>query len=319
MNMKPTACPGEVISLDVGDSLSVFGTMEGAFNLLDTCYEIEDGAEHTYDITIAQAGTLHLALVDSDSLDGMLVVTPACGDLSLQTCYDASPHGEETAFNVEPGTFSLIVEAMGGTTGDYVLNVTLDTPACGDGIVNGGEACDVGTGIPNDGCGDPGTPAACQIELPPPDVDVCPGEPVSLPEGTTSFFASDGYSTIGFDDSYGGTCRLQEGGHDRVFAMTPAISGTVTALVGYDAARTEPACYADWNSPHCWDQLIYARSSCTSDAPEDEMACADDTGGDGEQITFAVTAGVPFYLFVDGYDYEWFSEGPFNLFVDLTP
>ena len=77
-------------------------------------------------------------------------------------------------------------------------------------------------------------------------------------------------------------------------------------------------CTVDFTSAACWDQMIYARSSCDGSAPEDELACADDTSGSGEQITFAVTAGEPFYLFVDGYDGEFYSKGPFNLQVDLT-
>jgi hypothetical protein len=32
-----------------------------------------------------------------------------------------------------------------------------------------------------------------------------------------------------------------------------------------------------------------------------------------------VTNGVPVYLFVDGYDSEYYSRGPFNLHFDLQP
>ena len=127
---------------------------------------------------------------------------------------------------------------------------------------------------------------------------------------------ADGYSTLGFSDDYIGTCFPEVGGPERVFAVTPSVSGVLTVKVGFEEDGVTSWCASDETSAACFDVEIYARSNCDSAAPEDELACAS-TCCDGETISFPVTAGQPSYVFIDGYDAFSYSVGPFNLHLEL--
>ena len=105
------------------------------------------------------------------------------------------------------------------------------------------------------------------------------------------------------------------GGQDFVFNLTPAITGTLTAKVGYESNGTL-VCDNDTCDPRCWDAVLSARSTCTSSASE--LACSNSTFG-GEVISIPVTASTPVAIVVDGVNAGWYAKGPFELRLNLVP
>jgi hypothetical protein len=144
---------------------------------------------------------------------------------------------------------------------------------------------------------------------------VCPGTPVSIPLGTTILLASNGNSTVGFNNDFSGSCSLPPGGADRVYQLTPQVSGTMTVSVGFGADGVTSICDVNITDPGCWDRVLYARTACTDAATE--LACSDVSATTVETITFPVTAGTPYFVFVDGFDDQSYSSGVFNLKITL--
>jgi hypothetical protein len=114
--------------------------------------------------------------------------------------------------------------------------------------------------------------------------------------GTTS-----GASTLA------GTCAESLNAPERVFAWTPARSGTATIRT-CDGAGT------------AYDTVLYLRQgSCSSGS---EIACNDDTVGchtsepsdfHGSRITPTVVAGQTYFIVVDGFGTR---QGPFTVTVE---
>ncbi len=312
-------CPGESHSLVLdGTQVTLDGTTVGSTDSLDTCWSTPeaDGGERIYAFDLSAPGNLHLTLTHGADLDAALVVRSVCDDAAGEYCHDVGEMGEaHSAYRTEQ-TLYVIVDAQGATAGDFQLIATLETNVCGDGILGGDEQCDVGLGVAGDGCVDPGEADECTSEVADAGSDLCPGEAIAVPAGASSMLASAGFSTNGFVDDYASSCEIEPGGADRVFVLTPAETGTLTVTIGTDATNTTSICADDQSDPACWDHMLHVRTTC--DDMGTEVACADDF--DVEELTFAVTAATPVYLFVDGYDAGTYSRGPFNLHFDLqTP
>ncbi len=161
---------------------------------------------------------------------------------------------------------------------------------CGDGDVDPGEGCDDGNNMDGDGCS-----ALCEFEPTGPD-DVCPGEEIMLsPVANDVQLGSIGGDTSTVLPHYGATCGGSSS--DAVFVVTPDVSGQLTATLTSD-----------------YDAVLHARTDCDDDATE--LACQDDgLASDAEVVGFEVTAGVPVYLFVDGYGGE---TGNFTLDISVA-
>ncbi len=54
--------------------------------------------------------------------------------------------------NLPAGTYYIRVESFGTNTGNYVLDVTIGTPGCGNTVLEAGEQCDDGNTTPGDQC-----------------------------------------------------------------------------------------------------------------------------------------------------------------------
>ena len=155
-------------------------------------------------------------------------------------------------------------------------------PRCGDGFVSPGETCDDGNNTAGDGCD-----AACLVET----AEIC-AAPLPLVLGVNTGDTTGG--SAGFES------QCTQGGPERVFTFTPALTGTLTIVL---------------NSPT--DQGVYVRSSC--DSFESELGCADFAGGgQSEALTLAVTGGVPLFIIVDSDGFAA-AAGPFNLLLVLNP
>jgi hypothetical protein len=133
-----------------------------------------------------------------------------------------------------------------------------------------------------------------------------------------------GMSTYGFNDDYiaSSACisgpGATTGGRDRVFKITPTASGTLTVSAGYQTDGVTDECATSMTVPTCWAKVLYARTTCKDTTSE--IACVVGAGGAGispAKIQFSATANTPYYVFVDGFDDQPYSYGPFNLIVTL--
>jgi len=327
MNTGLDTCPGDPYELALGDSLTLSGTTAGATDDYksfcgDMTAEV-DGADIVYQFTLAEDGIFRIEVTAAggSDFDPALVVRSdqACDDESTDTCFDYQHSAVEAAFGpYTAGVYYVIIDGASASSGDFVLEVSLDAAACGDGVLSRGEECDVVPISPNDGCSDPGAPdGGCKFEPPTPAKDVCPGESFMLTTAGLKLAATDGHSNIGYTDDYLGSCTPGMGGKDRVYAIVPQVSGMMTAAAGFMADGVSPACETDPNSSLCFDIVLYARSTC--DVATSELDCSDIDGITPEIITMPVTANVPVYVFVDGFDAAFYSAGTYNLDLSLTP
>jgi len=150
---------------------------------------------------------------------------------------------------------------------------------CGNGIVDPGEACDDGNKVEDDGCN-----SSCQPEGGyPAKAGICPGmaihvwsAPVTF-AGTTNLFPITYRAKAACGGSTGST------GSDRVYAITVHSAGTLTA-------KTTNATF---------DDMLYARSDCATEASE--LGCANASAGTGdESLAVPVVSGATVFLIVDG-------------------
>jgi hypothetical protein len=106
-----------------------------------------------------------------------------------------------------------------------------------------------------------------------------------------------------------------------VYAWTPTGSGVITVELGHNAAQ-QPACATDIMSPYCWDGVLYLlRWTGSAWAPtpyvtSGDRACSDVTGIGLEHVQAHVVAGT-YAIVIDGYNSEPWSQGPYNLRIDL--
>lgn len=123
--------------------------------------------------------------------------------------------------------------------------------------------------------------------------DKCPGEAVAI--GSGSAVALDGSTLTATNDgrSENGQCGGTSS-NDVVYEITPSASGRLVV----DSTTT-------------YSGSIYARSACGTESSQ--LAC--DGNGSTQSITVDVKAGVPVYLFVDGFG-QTNQAGGFHL--DLT-
>jgi hypothetical protein len=88
--------------------------------------------------------------------------------------------------------------------------------------------------------------------------------------------------------------------------------------VGYAPDGLTPTCSnaASGSPPKCWLGLIYVRTACAD--TNSEIACANaEPQNPAETVSFAVTANATYNAFVDGYEGQDYSYGPFNLRITV--
>ncbi|MBL8743575.1 MAG: hypothetical protein JNK04_20840, partial [Myxococcales bacterium] len=126
--------------------------------------------------------------------------------------------------------------------------------------------------------------------------------PVSLSAGTITVSGSTGGASL-LEPSPGQNCDGAPG-PEKVFQVTPTVSGYLTA---YLPSQTTTM-----------DTVLYARANCDASAPQrlcnDNFGTPGDTGG--EVISFHVEAGVPVLVVVDGFEAN--EGGDFQLSLDLS-
>jgi cysteine-rich repeat protein len=176
------------------------------------------------------------------------------------------------------------------------------TPAtCGDKIAQDGEDCDDGNKIEDDGCD-----SSCKLSgTNPLATRSCPGldthvwsKPVTY-VGTTAGSTQTG-SLSPNCKSDGMNPTSGAAGPDRVFKVTAHKTGQMTVTttdVDYDC-------------------LLYVTESCTT-TPITNLSCAHNTiGVGGETMTFPVTSGKSYSVFVDGAGITKY-QGVFRLTISI--
>lgn len=204
---------------------------------------------------------------------------------------------EEISFSVTQGeSYYLIVDGTASTQfGPFTMLVDVRPPGCGDGLTSGAEQCDDGNLANGDGCS-----STCTVEALA-GIDTCPG--YVLPLTGAGSAPRTGVLTVDTSTlaaNYAGNC----GGSSKegVVVVTPPINGKLTAKLTGITYQT----------------VLYARTSCND--PLTQKACDDDAptpSTSARDITITgVTAGTPYYLFVDGYNG---ASGVARLNVTVTP
>lgn len=228
---------------------------------------------------------------------------------------------------LDAGTYWIVVDSADGYTGVFTLMVSAREPMCGDAVLNEGEECDPGDGTPDDGCHDPGSADECAFGETPTNTDVthCDGfGPINLlssndPEDLDILRLGPFNNGAGGHSEENDTtedimvCGWAATGPEDVFHVVPQSNGTLHARIGHDDQGNVMCDLL----PNCGDFILYMRSGSCEHSPEDpaqQMACADWDPNNQEilEISAPVTAGMDYWVFVDGYNDE-FGVGPYFL------
>lgn len=304
-------CPGEAVSLNIGDTKTVNGSTEFAFDDQSPKCASGNDPDVVYELTIGANGTFkaRATAAAGSTLNPSLYLESACGDsASTIQCSDAGAAGVEAlSLDLAAGTYYLVVDGAGGDPGAFDLMLSLADPVCGDHVLTAPEACDP----PGPGCD-----ATCQFQMPVVGQDKCPAGGGLFQIAATGLNIPDQFTT-GFTDNYApATCAtLGAMGPDRVYQLIPEISGMMTVKIGYDVDGVTPSCDQDPESPSCFDRILYVRTTCGDSTSE--IACANTAAYSPESITFPVTELMQYYVFVDGASAA--SFGTYTLSVTLQP
>lgn len=171
----------------------------------------------------------YLRLFDED---GLLLAKDH--DSGPGACSLIGPEKDSGVVSLPAGTYYAQIENLVFVKVDaYVLDATVNAPACGDGVMQApaGEQCDDGNVVPGDGCG-----ADCLIEA------VCGDGVTHVAAGEQ---CDDGNAVPG--DGCSATCQLEA---TLLVEVEPNPQGAPESLVGYDGAigALDPAGDVDWYS-----------------------------------------------------------------------
>ncbi len=161
------ACPGAALSLFVGGALSIDGSLKDRQDDLTTrCGDALKDAGNPdviYQVEILDEMTLEVQLITKAFLPAISVRASSCAsELPDDLCLAAEDVVTSVSLAMVPGTYWFVVDSADGRSGSFWLGLTSAKARCGDGVVNPStEQCDVGPGMPNDGCFDPEADKGC--------------------------------------------------------------------------------------------------------------------------------------------------------------
>lgn len=317
------ASEGEV-TLPLDQTIDIVGSTTGANDNAKTfCAdpnETTTAPDRIYQLLVPDDCTLSVTLEASEGFDGAFELQTGCVPSGDQLACVNGLNAPSLLRAVSAGTYYLVVDGMNGTSGDFVVHATCATPACGDGIRNPAtEACDGGPGAtPGDGCIDAGELDECQIESVSAADSCVDTMPHELAPSTTTMLPTVGapYNTTGAANDYESSSNLFWPAVDQVFEFVPAAAGTLQIRIGLDDTGSA-FCAKDWNSPGCWNHVLYARQG-GCDGTDVAMSYPDFVTDDGvNQIAFPVELGVHYFVFVDGFDLTEYDTGPYYLEVSM--
>jgi len=288
------ACPGQPYALALGGTQVITGNLGTSADDVTACGTTS--ADRIYRFTLPQAGGIFRASVDN----GTVAIRTTCASGVGEVC------ATSTAFEATATTYFVIVEG----SGTFNLTVDYDASICGDGFVASNEECEPPTPF----CVAAGQPNACTSTAPDAAAEACPGKTLAVAAGVTNVSSSSAdLTTVNYGDDLQASCAGGNGGRDYVLSLNPAVTGTLTVRVGFDA-QGNLVCDNNTCNDLCWDAVLSARTTC-GDAGS-EIACANDNYG-GEEIVIPVIAGIPVSVIIDGLNPAWYSQGPFDLQLQL--
>ncbi len=309
------------LKIVAGEEIILDGTIRDALDDHQSFCDVTAGSpEVVYGLQALDACTLTVEVWGPEGFDPALSVRSVCKVDEL--CVNASADlGESYVAHADPGVIYFLVSDQGLGTEDFRLRAYCAAPACGDGVLNAGEACDDGGIADGDGCD-----AACAFEVPAAEVDTCSGASgaagIVIGAGQSQLVPADVgtiVNTINATDSGTGSCMAPPDeawgtfpSPDHVYRITPSASGDLTIRLGYDRSG-DPFCGVDLGVepayPYpvgCYDRSIHVREASCEDSGM-EIGCVESWNWwMPEELTVAVTAGVDYYVFVDG----WLNWGP---------
>lgn len=242
-------CPGEAIALVPGESGSSFvggvtGTSEGMFNQYQGTCGGGSGPDRVFRIDPPALGraTVKVTATFPVVLSARGTCDAEATELACVADGGQAPAGTpvEIGFPVlaQQPVF-VFVDGVAGTSGDFTLEVDVNTAVCGNGIGEQPEACDDGNTVDGDGCS-----ATCQLEDAS-SLGTCPGV------GYRLVAAPGAPGVVGFS---GDTMNPSEpsskpdalgcpprAGSNRIYAITPTVAGNleVDLLAAYPGSHVQ--------------------------------------------------------------------------------
>jgi hypothetical protein len=325
------------VSLDVGATAVVLGSTTNATDDYTTfCADTTttaDAPDLVYAVTLNGGGYLQVDLDDhlgAAEFDAALSLRKQCdARVGGDDCSNTATTNESLGTDLAAGTYWVVVDGVSGQSGDFSLTMSLAPPVCGDGIVNdlsAGEECDLMPAQPTL-CSPPSGPNECQFgPLVDTSVEDCPGFDVFVAPGDDLDVTGEAHNLCALADDHVGTCAgANLGARDAVYHIHPSAAGTLTVMVGRDAAG-ESACVAcgDTCNPDCgpcFVPVLYARKGACSGTSALEAACSYDPSfaTTVAAIEVAVAANEDVWVFVDSNYDGPYTAGPYILEVTLTP
>jgi len=278
------SAPAQAACTQLGDitaninGASVTGSTVGSSDQQDPGCGTSNAGDHIYSITPLYGGDLTISLDNPGTdYDEFLHVRTSCNNQNSEIACDDVPG--EVVITVTAGqTYFIIVDGYAGNEGNYELTLTMPETVCGDGLDNdtdGDTDCD---DVDCNGVG------SCPL--------VCP----IVADATGNINGANITGTTNNASHFGGapTCNSSNSAGDHVYAVTPPFDGVLTASLD--------------NPGTTYDELIHVRTDCSDVGTE--LAC-DDTPG---EVTFNVTGGTTYYIFVDGWSG---TEGSYELSLTM--
>jgi cysteine-rich repeat protein len=183
--------------------------------------------------------------------------------------------------------------------GLYALDVDVTPADCGNDEVDGGEECDDGNSLADDGCA-----PDCSLETPPTNNDVCQGAVLPI-DGITNTGVITA-STAALAANYAGTtCLTLTTSLDAVYQVNPPITGLLTLTL-------DPQ----------FDGGLYVRNDCPTAGAANQLGCVDAIDGNGNEVlSVPAVADTPLWIFVDSSisGTSAAGKGVFELSASFTP
>lgn len=302
-------CPGSTFVLtgppNAPRKLSIVGDTKGKATSQSPTSCLGSGPNDVYGITPDIAGSMRVSMVAAYD-NATLHVRADCDTSGTQLdCIEALEPFDDLTVHVPvlPNqTFYVIVDGQSsssttGNFGPYSLQIEITPASCGNDALDGNEECDDGNSAVGDGCD-----ASCKLEPVGGGNDLCPGAPLALVSttgGTEAGIVTATTSTLVGDYQAKSTTCASKLAKDAVYAVTPTISGTLTATVAGQ-----------------FDAAVYVQSVCGSTV--DELVCGDKfDGNSAESVSAPVVANQTYYLVVDSSLST--QAGVFELAVNVAP
>ncbi len=301
------ACPGTALVLAAPAANRRTASVQASTAQTGSSFESttcggKGGNDAAYSFTSDLDGVATIRV--TSTFDAIVSARATCVDAASEIRCKATPSGAgsaEIAVPVAKGqTTYVVVDGAQGTGGTFRLDVSIGETRCGDGVAEVPEQCDDGNETSGDGCS-----AACQLEALGALPGKCPGQPYTLvgdPNGAkTVSFSGDVSKLANTMGTFGCTSAS---GRDQVYAITPTISGAITAklVAAYPLAalHVRGECFTSSTQLDCKSEPLPNKPLTT---------------------TFPVVAQNTYFVFVDNDTAvaKAIADGTYRLDVTLAP